>query len=225
MDPVVASGGKRSQIAKPKAKTDAVRCGGLPETFQGKEGVDGSSPSEGSAKVQHVAAFAFSPTCNVGGYGAVMELSRFRTASRGSRPGRPERLTRALLIPRSQVRFPARPIYERPAKRRLVSPESGDDRAEVSTEVIHQLRARRRRRDRRHSPHLHDRSRVRPSSAEPALTATALPGSRTGPGSPARVPRGSELRRPSRSTAPSIGTWGSPLRRGRHRASTGSAAV
>jgi hypothetical protein len=32
----------------------------------GKEGVDGSSPSEGSAKVQHVAAFAFSPTCRVG---------------------------------------------------------------------------------------------------------------------------------------------------------------
>ena len=32
----------------------------------GKEGVDGSSPSEGSAKVQHVATFAFSPTCRVG---------------------------------------------------------------------------------------------------------------------------------------------------------------
>ena len=80
MDPVVASGGKRSQIAKPKAKTDAVRCGGLPETFQGKEGVDGSSPSEGSAKVQHVAALAFSPDLQ-GSQRAVgmepfMELSR-----------------------------------------------------------------------------------------------------------------------------------------------------
>ena len=29
----------------------------------GKEGVDGSSPSEGSAKVPHVAAFLFRATC------------------------------------------------------------------------------------------------------------------------------------------------------------------
>jgi hypothetical protein len=32
----------------------------------GKEGVDGSSPSEGSAKVQHAVAFAFGLTCRVG---------------------------------------------------------------------------------------------------------------------------------------------------------------
>jgi hypothetical protein len=37
----------------------------LVEHLHGKEGVDGSSPSEGSAKVQHVAAFAFSPICSV----------------------------------------------------------------------------------------------------------------------------------------------------------------
>ena len=39
---------------------------GVTEHLHGKEGVDGSSPSEGSAKVQHVGAFAFSPTCRVG---------------------------------------------------------------------------------------------------------------------------------------------------------------
>src|SRR5581483_6519119 len=44
----------------------ACSCIRLPRTRDGKEGVDGSSPSEGSAKVQHVAAFAFSPTCRVG---------------------------------------------------------------------------------------------------------------------------------------------------------------
>ena len=53
--PVVATGGKRWQISsarKPQeqAKTAAVLCDQLPEPFHGKEGVDGSSPSEGSAK-------------------------------------------------------------------------------------------------------------------------------------------------------------------------------
>jgi len=36
-----------------------------PQNLHGKEEVDGSSPSEGSAKVQHVGALAFSPTCTV----------------------------------------------------------------------------------------------------------------------------------------------------------------
>jgi len=50
--PVVATGRKRSQIRhaqKPRkqAKTVAVGCDRLPETSDGKEGVDGSSPSEG----------------------------------------------------------------------------------------------------------------------------------------------------------------------------------
>jgi hypothetical protein len=31
----------------------------------GKEGVDGSSPSEGSAKAPHVGAFAFRTTCSL----------------------------------------------------------------------------------------------------------------------------------------------------------------
>jgi hypothetical protein len=34
--------------------------------LHGKEGVDGSSPSEGSAKAPHVGAFAFSSTCRIG---------------------------------------------------------------------------------------------------------------------------------------------------------------
>jgi hypothetical protein len=33
-----------------QAQTVAVGCDRLPESFHGKEGVDGSSPSEGSAK-------------------------------------------------------------------------------------------------------------------------------------------------------------------------------
>ena len=53
--PVVANGGNRRQIEesrKPQkqAKTVAVGCDRLPETFHGKEGVDGSSPSEGSPR-------------------------------------------------------------------------------------------------------------------------------------------------------------------------------
>jgi hypothetical protein len=38
----------------------------LVEHLHGKEGVDGSSPSEGSAKAPHVGAFVFSLTCGVG---------------------------------------------------------------------------------------------------------------------------------------------------------------
>src|SRR5207248_11580882 len=36
----------------------------LVEHLHGKEGVDGSSPSEGSAKAPHVGAFAFRTTCS-----------------------------------------------------------------------------------------------------------------------------------------------------------------
>jgi hypothetical protein len=54
--PVVATGGNRSQIARPRkrlnqAKTVAAGCEQLPFEAHGKEGVDGSSPSEGFVKV------------------------------------------------------------------------------------------------------------------------------------------------------------------------------
>jgi hypothetical protein len=54
--PVVATSGNRSQIAQPlepqkQAKTVAAGCDQLPFGFHGKEGVDGSSPSEGSKDV------------------------------------------------------------------------------------------------------------------------------------------------------------------------------
>jgi hypothetical protein len=50
--PVFATGGNQRQIDPPQnrekqAKTVAVCCDRLPEAFHGKEGVDGSSPSEG----------------------------------------------------------------------------------------------------------------------------------------------------------------------------------
>jgi hypothetical protein len=50
--PVVATGGNQGQIGWPskpqkQAKSVAAGCHRLPATFHGKEGVDGSSPSEG----------------------------------------------------------------------------------------------------------------------------------------------------------------------------------
>ena len=50
--PAVATGSNRSQIARGRnrrnqAKTVAVRCDQLRKEAHGKEGVDGSSPSEG----------------------------------------------------------------------------------------------------------------------------------------------------------------------------------
>jgi hypothetical protein len=52
--PVVPTGGNQRQRRGPQtAKTTEIRCDGcdrLHETFHGKEGVDGSSPSEGFTK-------------------------------------------------------------------------------------------------------------------------------------------------------------------------------
>jgi len=53
--PAVATGGNRSQMGRRRkrlrqAKTVAVGCDRLPGEAHGKEGVDGSSPSEGLRK-------------------------------------------------------------------------------------------------------------------------------------------------------------------------------
>jgi len=61
----VATGGNRWQMRprrKPlrQAKPVAVGCDHLPESFHGKEGVDGSSPSEGFTKGQQMAFFVAS---------------------------------------------------------------------------------------------------------------------------------------------------------------------
>jgi hypothetical protein len=66
--PVVATAGNQPQIgfaADPQkpAKTAAIGCNRLPLGAHGKEGVDGSSPSEGSAKPLHGASFPFRSTC------------------------------------------------------------------------------------------------------------------------------------------------------------------
>jgi hypothetical protein len=68
--PVVATGGNQSQIGfarepQEQAKTVAVGCPRLPIGAHGKEGVDGSSPSEGSAKDQHIGAFSFRSICTM----------------------------------------------------------------------------------------------------------------------------------------------------------------
>jgi hypothetical protein len=62
--PAVATGSNRWQMGgRPErlkqAKTVAVGCDRLPEPFHGKEGVDGSSPSEGSCKSPHTRGFHF----------------------------------------------------------------------------------------------------------------------------------------------------------------------
>jgi hypothetical protein len=66
--PAAAIGGNRWQMGRTstrlrKAKTVAVGCHRLPEKFHGKEGVDGSSPSEGSAKSPEIAWFVFRSSC------------------------------------------------------------------------------------------------------------------------------------------------------------------
>ena len=68
--PVVATGGNRSQMARrPKtgnqAKTVAVGCDRLPAGPDGKEGVDGSSPSEGFTKGQLMAFFLAGERCDL----------------------------------------------------------------------------------------------------------------------------------------------------------------
>ena len=70
--------GNQWQMARPRrpleqAKTVAVGCDRLPESFHGKEGVDDSSPSEGSAKAPQVGAFSFSSTCSKSNARVAME--------------------------------------------------------------------------------------------------------------------------------------------------------
>jgi hypothetical protein len=61
--PVVATGGKRWQVPRPQtgrkqAQTVALGCDQLPRRAHGKEGVDGSSPSEGFAKAPQIWRFS-----------------------------------------------------------------------------------------------------------------------------------------------------------------------
>src|SRR5207248_10182391 len=68
--PVVATGGNQRQIGsaqkrREQAKTVAGGCDRSPKAAHGKEGVDGSSPSEGSAKAPEIGAFSFRQTCSV----------------------------------------------------------------------------------------------------------------------------------------------------------------
>ena len=87
--PAVATGGNRWQIEQPRkrlkqAKPVAVGCDESPGHENGKEGVDGSSPSEGSAKAPQSATF-FSPVHlhdpQRAVYGALYEAFRLRSLS------------------------------------------------------------------------------------------------------------------------------------------------
>jgi hypothetical protein len=107
----VATGGNRWQMERPRkwlrqANSVAVGCDRLPRERHGKEGVDGSSPSEGSAKAPHIEAFSFRPTCSSSNVRTESESSRasarlgvlLRASRRGrsvraaaaARPSRPE---------------------------------------------------------------------------------------------------------------------------------------
>jgi hypothetical protein len=66
---VVATGGNRWQMGTPyerlkQAEPVATGCDQLPPGLDGKEGVNGSSPLEGSAKAPHIGVFVFSSTCS-----------------------------------------------------------------------------------------------------------------------------------------------------------------
>jgi hypothetical protein len=68
--PVVASSGNQRQVgcrqqARDHAKTVAVGCVQVLRAAHGKEGVDGSSPSEGSARGPQSGAFCFPNTCTI----------------------------------------------------------------------------------------------------------------------------------------------------------------
>src|SRR5437879_12692150 len=78
-----------------QAKTVAAGCDQLPFGFHGKEGVDGSSPSEGSAKAPHVGPFSFRRTCSTSIVRWVWSrLSSFRVG--GPVLGRPTARERAM---------------------------------------------------------------------------------------------------------------------------------
>ena len=75
--PAVATGGNRWQMWNApetwlrQPKTVAVGRDRLPEALHGKEGVDGSSPSEGSAKAPHNRSFCFGSICRFSNMGQV----------------------------------------------------------------------------------------------------------------------------------------------------------
>ena len=70
--PAGATSGNHSQIPQPpetqkQAKTVVVGCDSLPVGAHGKEGVDGSSPSEGFRKAPAQAFFLLAGQANVSG--------------------------------------------------------------------------------------------------------------------------------------------------------------
>ncbi len=87
--PVVATGGNQPQTYRARrrrkqAKSVATVCHQLPEKFHGKEGVDGSSPSEGFQKACTAAAYRaepLAPSSTCGGYGALYGAFRSKTSS------------------------------------------------------------------------------------------------------------------------------------------------
>ncbi len=126
--PVAATGGNRSQMQRAQkppnqAETAAVGCDRLPRRGHGKEGVDGSSLSEGSAKAPHNWAFCFdrfvAGSRTWGRYGALYRAFRSKTP-----PG--ERITR----PRAWTHFADWCTYRftevrqlEPSNRRVPAPE------------------------------------------------------------------------------------------------------
>jgi hypothetical protein len=115
--PAGATSGNQWQIALPRkapkqAKSVAVRCEWLPRASNGKEGVDGSSPSEGSAKAPQTGLFLsieLLPAQRAVGVELEMELSRRKVRFRHVPSARNARLdTGAYAAPMSNLNGPAR---------------------------------------------------------------------------------------------------------------------
>src|SRR5207247_2806993 len=93
LQPVAISRKSTERRRRPKqAKTVAMGCDRLPKGAHGKEGVDGSSPSGGSAKAPHNGAFRFGSTCRFSNVGQVwsplwsLQVENALLASRVARP-------------------------------------------------------------------------------------------------------------------------------------------
>jgi hypothetical protein len=104
----VATSGNRWQIGRLRkrrnqAKTVATGCDQLPRDLDGKEGVDGSSPSEGSAKLLQIGTFLISSICVISSMHQVCSPCGVAIATAALR--RPAAATLCLRVPANTVDF------------------------------------------------------------------------------------------------------------------------
>jgi hypothetical protein len=150
----VATSGNRWQIGRLRkrrnqAKTVATGCDQLPRDLDGKEGVDGSSPSEGSAKLLQIGTFLISSICVISSMHQVCSPCGVAIATAALR--RPAAATLCLRVPANTVDFaialrePGQPlriehdhhlfaVFPDASWRRLID-DSGLERVDVDVDV------------------------------------------------------------------------------------------